>query len=540
MAQYPMFGPDPAKPALSAGYGRVENGAGSPTASAAGESELAELAAKFAAHGGGRVSPELGVELALEVVLNEIVEQACLATGASGAALVLERGGEWGCRARAGDSAPELGARLEAEAGLSGACVKTRKVQRCDDAQADPRADMEACRILGVRSVIILPLLRNEELAGVFELFSSRPSAFRERDERTLEALAQRALKNLERASEALSARVEPARAAWPVGKKMIAEGVVTENIVAENVVTKDVVTKSVVTKNMDATSDADYGALDRPVPQPVSEAASGRAIHLITWVLGATLLAVAVLLTVRVGQRLGVGRATARAHPPAAISAPLSGAGDQSAAASGGATEGAASPTSASQTPGNQSAASRSSDTPRSGAGSVASTSGGAHSTDSSPPAGSLRVYENGKEVFRMPPTVELGGATNATSTHGTDASSAEGTHVQRASAVEPSGALEVSPEVAEGSLLHRVEPDYPEEARRQQIQGPVVLDVRTGRDGAVQEVKLVSGQRLLAEAAMAAVKQWRFGPRMAKGQPVEMQTKVTLNFRLPTQDRQ
>jgi TonB family protein len=533
MAQYPMFGPDPAKPALSAGYGRVENGAGSPATRVAGESDLAELAAKFAAHGGGRVSPELGVDLALEVVLNEIVEQACLATGASGAALVLERGGDWICRARAGDNAPELGARLEAEAGLSGACVKTRKVQRCDDAQADPRADMEACRILGVRSVIILPLLRNEELVGVFELFSSEPSAFGERDERTLEALSQRALKNLERASA-----VEPARAAWPVGKKIIAEGVVTENIVTENVVTKDVVTKSVVAKNMDATSDADHGALDRPVQQPVSEAASGRAINLITWALGVTLLAVAVLLTVRVGQRLGVGRATARAHPAAAISAPLTGAGDQSAAASSGATEGAASLTSASQPPGTQSAASRSSDTPRSGAGGVASTSGG-HATDSSPPAGSLRVYENGKEVFRMPPTVEPGGATHATSNYGTDASSADGTHVQRASAIEPSGALEVSPEVAEGSLLHRVEPDYPEEARGQQIQGPVVLDVRTGRDGAVQEVKLVSGQRLLAEAAMAAVKQWRFSPRVVKGEPVEMQTKVTLNFRLPTESQ-
>jgi TonB family protein len=87
----------------------------------------------------------------------------------------------------------------------------------------------------------------------------------------------------------------------------------------------------------------------------------------------------------------------------------------------------------------------------------------------------------------------------------------------------------------VAEGSLLYRVEPEYPENARRQQMQGSVVLDVRMGRDGAVQAVNLVSGQDLLAEAAIAAVKQWRFKPRMVKGQPAEMQTKVILNFRLP-----
>ena len=105
------------------------------------------------------MSPELS-ELALEIVLNEIVEQACLATGASGAAVVLERGGEWVCRATAGGNAPQLGARLDPAAGMSGACVKTRTVQRCDDAQNDPRADIEACRILGVRSVIVLPLLQ--------------------------------------------------------------------------------------------------------------------------------------------------------------------------------------------------------------------------------------------------------------------------------------------------------------------------------------------------------------------------------------------
>jgi len=105
----------------------------------------------------------------------------------------------------------------------------------------------------------------------------------------------------------------------------------------------------------------------------------------------------------------------------------------------------------------------------------------------------------------------------------------------VQRASAVEPADVLEVPAEVAEGSLLHRVEPDYPEEARQQRIQGALVLEVHIAQDGSVREVTVVSGPPLLAQAATDAVKQWRFKPRLVSGRPAEMQTRITLNFRLP-----
>jgi TonB family protein len=156
----------------------------------------------------------------------------------------------------------------------------------------------------------------------------------------------------------------------------------------------------------------------------------------------------------------------------------------------------------------------------------------------DSPPPSGSLLVYENGKEVFRMPPAAE--GATSKTfhNAPGKVPGGVPGAvpgSVQRASALEPAGIVELPPDAANGSLLRRVEPEYPEEARQQRIQGAVVLEVRIGRDGAIQDVKLVSGQSLLADAAIAAVRQWRFKPRVLKGQPVEMQTTVTLNFRMP-----
>jgi protein TonB len=126
------------------------------------------------------------------------------------------------------------------------------------------------------------------------------------------------------------------------------------------------------------------------------------------------------------------------------------------------------------------------------------------------------LLVYENGKEIFRTP-------------------SPADANANQSAPIMERAGIHELSPEAAEGSLIHRVEPDYPEEARRQQIQGAVVLELRAAGDGSVQEVSLISGPPLLTDAAIAAAKQWRFKPRTEQGKPVGTQMKVTLNFKLP-----
>jgi TonB family protein len=94
----------------------------------------------------------------------------------------------------------------------------------------------------------------------------------------------------------------------------------------------------------------------------------------------------------------------------------------------------------------------------------------------------------------------------------------------------------LTLSEGLAEGNLLYRVEPDYPEEARRQGVQGPVVLDLHISKDGLVQGVDLVSGQPLLAQAATAAVRQWRFRTRYVNGNEVEMQARITLHFALPT----
>jgi len=67
------------------------------------------------------------------------------------------------------------------------------------------------------------------------------------------------------------------------------------------------------------------------------------------------------------------------------------------------------------------------------------------------------------------------------------------------------------------------------------QKLQGPVVLQVAIGRDGSVQDLKLVRGYFVLGRAAIAAVKQWRFKPYNINGRNLETQTLITINFTYP-----
>lgn len=85
-----------------------------------------------------------------------------------------------------------------------------------------------------------------------------------------------------------------------------------------------------------------------------------------------------------------------------------------------------------------------------------------------------------------------------------------------------------------ASGYLIRRVVPNYPEQAKQQHIQGPVVLNTMVGRDGSVQDVKVISGDPELVQAAVEAVKQWHFQPPRVQGSPVEFETRITVNFSL------
>ena len=93
----------------------------------------------------------------------------------------------------------------------------------------------------------------------------------------------------------------------------------------------------------------------------------------------------------------------------------------------------------------------------------------------------------------------------------------------------------VRVSQGVMLGLLVKKVQPDYPPDARDQRIQGVVLLKVNIDKEGNVIKVELISGHPLLAPAAMDAVKQWKYKPYYLGDQPVEIQTQITVNFKLP-----
>jgi TonB family protein len=87
----------------------------------------------------------------------------------------------------------------------------------------------------------------------------------------------------------------------------------------------------------------------------------------------------------------------------------------------------------------------------------------------------------------------------------------------------------------VTEGNLIRKVEPTYPHEARVQRLAGSVTLDATIAEDGSIRAAKIVSGPPLLAAAAAAAVRQWRYTPSRLNGKPIEVQRQITIVFKLP-----
>jgi hypothetical protein len=237
-----------------------------------------ELSDSFAAHRAGAAfanrAPDLVVNENIEEFhLSHVLEQACLATGATGAAIALVRGEKIVCCATAGSDAPGLGICLDPHTGLSGLCIQTRQLQHCTDIETDPRVNPEASRILGVRSIAVLPLMDGDEFLGIFEILSPRPHAFVESDLRNFQALSERILENR---------RQERESTAPPPNQR----------------------------------SGAFLHSLDEAVPQPKSHASesdriprgerASRKNDRLTLILGALVLGATVLFGILVGSRFG------------------------------------------------------------------------------------------------------------------------------------------------------------------------------------------------------------------------------------------
>ena len=407
--------------------------------------DVDQIARKLAAFAGKDVAQDL----ALDLMLNDAVEQARKATGATGGAIALIRDGEMICRATTGKNAPDLGVRVDMTSGLPGAALITGKVQLCSDTEEGGLVNAEVCRRLGVRSMVIAPLVMGSAALGILQVFSSEPHAFREHEIETLEILAKNiadkkvSVTSEDAAPEPESPRLAPTPPELP---SMTSGSSVIERLTALE------------------ESEQDPAAVDGLL---------GGSEHGVNAVLFISVIVVALALGLVLGWH-------------GAAKGPRGGLQSSSAA------------TTAPQK------------TPESGQPPSSSSS---RSTTSRPPAeppsGGLTVTENGKVIYRAGPSDAEQSPTDA------------------------------DPQTPVTRLIRRVDPEYPEAAAAQHVEGPVVLEVQVLTDGSVGNIKILSGNPLLAEAAITAVKQWQYQPFTEAGAGSSSQTQVTVRFRLPASPR-
>jgi TonB family protein len=429
---------------------------GNATALLSDPPKLARVAQTLAAHGGGALSPDL----ALDLVLNDVVEQARNATGATGAAIALFRDGELACRATSGENAPDLGVRVDATSGLAGACVRTGEIQQCQDTENDARVNADKCRLLGVRSMLIAPLVDGQTLIGLIQVFSAWPNAFGKRELSALQVLAGRIAESNREAQAGFSAPVENSES-HAQAEEMRTEPIQTEPFQAEPFEAEPIQAEEAEAEEVFA-----------------GEAEPRKGFDLWGTVLVLLVIAAAVALGLVIGWRRAAEFTKNAAQVKTSAAAKSSPISETVPATS------------------QNAAAADSSATPGTGGASIAKPP----IARPVPPTGGLIVTQNGKVVYRS-----------------------------------PSDAGQPPSDNAERSLIHRVEPQYPADAKARHIQGPVVLDIQVLGDGAVGNVAVVSGDPLLTQSAINAVKQWRYQPESANGQAIESQARVTVKFTLP-----
>jgi len=441
-------------------------------------------------------------DLALDLVLNELVVRAADATRASAAALALTRGDEMVCRAATGHLAPDLGVPLNTHDGLSGACLQTRQPQLSVDTEFDPRVDPTISH-LGIRSILIVPVFDSDnksQFTGILEVFSPSPAAFSHFDQKLLEGFAEECSRVRHAAIE-LSLRKSDAA------------------LIPPELTPPELATPDLVPPQFTAAS-----------PLPARRA----SYEAWTLVLGALAILATVAVSFVIGSRVGWIRSIA-SQTHASQAAPENSAPIKSAR--------------------RKSATKRATATPAKSA-----TAPPAASPAAAPAEDELVVYEKGKVIFRMKP-----GATQPDSANNrqakTDPTTQDNDSQDNDSIVEASSTTKVAPakaastkiastkivpaktdppqsvwlSPAQARILSRTEPLYPPEALADHRSGNVVLEVQVAEDGSVSNIRTISGDPLLAAAAAEAVRKWRYQPYRQHDHPSPFQTDVTLSFALP-----
>jgi len=134
---------------------------------------------------------EASEQFVLDDVLQLVAERAISITGADGLGIALAENNEIVLRASAGAIKPDVGARIQRDSAFSGACFRTAQIIHCHDTETDDRVNLYACRQLGTRSMVAVPLCGRRRVIGLLEAFSAEPFGFNDSDVTSLGLLAE-------------------------------------------------------------------------------------------------------------------------------------------------------------------------------------------------------------------------------------------------------------------------------------------------------------------------------------------------------------
>lgn len=416
-----------------------------------------------------------------EAALAYLAERTRELAGASGVAIALGPAQEMMCRASAG-AAPPVGVRVQSESGLSGECVRTGLLVRCDDTQTDARVDAEVCRQLDLRSAVLVPIVEAGKLRGVFEIFSNRPHAFSSDDIRRFEQVA------------ALIARFvrEPAVAPAPPPDPVAA--------------TPTAAAKPVPPVTAEVAEEPAAEMYIEPESEPVENVRSWSDLKLSTLPRRYVLLAgAAVVLAVGTWAIVRYSRWTHPAAVPAAIAATPAPPALETVAPAATAPVVPAVPVK--QDPARQEKEAKPQTSPA-----------------------TTVVADEDLQVRQLPTTTSS--ASQGEAVVPPLVATAGALPQFAMPAATPAQPRPPSTGVVPGRLVRRVNPVYPELARRTRIAGMVQLTAIVRPDGKVGAVQVVSGNALLVRAAVDAVRQWRYEPFRLNGSPVQAEVTVRLDF--------
>ena len=448
-----------------------------------------------------------------ESILRATTDAARVLTGAHGTALALRTDGAILCRARSGDIAPELGAPLNVESGISGECLRSASILVCNDAASDPRVDREACLSLGVRSIVVVPLRGGMGVAGLMEAFSSRAYAFGTEQIDTLRALAE----VVEAAYDREGPTKDPGAASTTPADRPPA-------LFASPVVVSPVIASSVIASSGITSRDITSRGIEQPRAAKFSDVYAPKRRY---WIPAAVVIALLLVSMVAWWSWRDSAKEIAASETPVSSSNPPE---DTSGHPAPRVLPMKPSPGVASH----QSERSRTKEVLQNAAEidpeivgpgrANSATSPATENSEPNPEKASLRSAFASSEG-EPAPAIEVSASTTP----------ADFPSLSSSPAALPAFGARVSTGVTEANLIRRVNPIYPPEARIQRLAGLVTLDATVAEDGSVHNLKVISGPSLLASAATTAVKQWRYSPSTLDGKPIEVQKRITIVFKLP-----